>query len=305
MKKINLLLSNEHRNSFNNYWIVNILHDFFRVIFIEDDPVFDKTDTVIIFGDRSDIDYIKPYQEQGYKIVNEHVWNSGPADPIPGSLVLTNKNWFWYCEALYYLSVAHENYYPTKTYKKLALMPLWNQKQHRDLLFNELSDMLESLIYSYVTKGIVLPDDEMFSSSRYNHFNPTWYNDTYFSIVAETETTNDPNWFMVSEKTYKPIAFYHPFVILGQAKTLEHLHQQGFETYENLFDESYDLEYDFTARFSKVINNIRNYKPVAYDMLTQSKLEHNHNLFFNRDIVMDRLTKEIINPILEYFETKQ
>ena len=304
MKKINLLLSHENRNSFNNYWIVNILHDFFNVIFIEDDPVFDKTNTVIIFGDRQDKNYITRFHEQGFKIIFEHVWNSGPADPIHGSMLLTNRNWFWYSESLYYTSVGHQNYIPNKTYKKTALMPLWNRKPHRDLLFDRLSDMLESLIYSYVSKGIELPDDEVFSSSRYNHFNPNWYNDTYFSIVSETETTDDPDWFIISEKTYKPIAFYHPFIILGQPKILEHLHRQGFESYENLFDEGYDSEYDFNKRLSKVIDNIRNYKSIPYDELTRSKLEHNHNLFFNTDLVMNQLTKEVFNPIFEYFETR-
>lgn len=302
MEKINLLLSHNNRNSFNNYWIVNILHDFFKVIFIEDNPTYDKSNTVVMYA-ANDPDWVRPFQDQNYKIVTEHLWNSGPANSLNNSLLLTNKNWFWYSESLYYMSKGQQNYIPNKTYKKSALMPLWNYNPYRDQLVNSMADLLDNLIYSYVDKGIYLPDDEVFSSSRYNHFNPSWYNDTYFSIVSETRV--DTEYFFISEKTYKPLAFYHPFVILGQSGILQHLRDNGFETYENLFDETYDISIDFNVRFEKVISSIRNYNHIPYDQITLDKLQHNHDLFFNRGIIMDRLTKEIINPIFEYFETRR
>lgn len=302
MEKINLLLSHNNRNSFNNYWIVNILHDFFKVIFIEDYPTYDKSNTVVMCA-ANEPDWVRPFQDQNYKIITEHLWNSGPANSLNNSMLLTNKNWFWYSESLYYISKGQQNYIPNKTYKKLALMPLWNYNPFRDQLVNSIADLLDNFIYSYVDKGIYLPDDDVFSSSRYNHFNPSWYNDTYFSIVAETRV--DTEYFFISEKTYKPLAFYHPFVILGQSGILQHLRDNGFETYENLFDETYDISIDFNVRFEKVISCIRNYNNIPYDQITLDKLQHNHDLFFDRGIVMDRLTKEIINPIFEYFETRR
>jgi hypothetical protein len=302
MEKINLLLSHNNRNSFNNYWIVNILHDFFKVIFIEDNPTYDKSNTVVMYA-ANEPDWVRPFQDQNYKIITEHLWNSGPANSLNNSMLLTNKNWFWYSESLYYISKGQQNYIPNKTYKKLALMPLWNYNPFRDQLVNSIADLLDNFIYSYVDKGIYLPDDDVFSSSRYNHFNPSWYNDTYFSIVAETRV--DTEYFFISEKTYKPLAFYHPFVILGQSGILQHLRDNGFETYENLFDETYDISIDFDVRFEKVISSIRNYNHIPYDQITLDKLQHNHDLFFDRGIIMDRLTKEIINPIFEYFETRR
>ena len=302
MKKINLLLSPQNRNAFNNHWVVPFLNEFFNVTFIEENPNINKSNTLVVTAD-SNQSWYKDFYQQGYKTIIEHVWNSGPMDVPAGSLLLTNRNWFWYSESLYYMSIGQEKYIPNKTYKKLALMPMWNYKPHRDQLVNSLADLLDHLVYSYVDKGIYLPDDEVFSSSRYNHFNPSWYNDTYFSIVAETRV--DTEYFFISEKTYKPLAFYHPFVILGQSGTLQHLHDNGFETYENLFDETYDVSLDFNVRFEKVISNVKNYNNIPYDKITLDKLQHNHDLFFNRDIVMDRLTKEVINPMLNYFESKQ
>jgi hypothetical protein len=304
MKKINLLLSHNNWNSFNNHWIINVLHDFFKVIYIEDNPVFDKTNTIIMFS-AGGSDWINEFQDQNYKIVTEQLWNSGKLMPLNNSMFLTNKNWFWYSESLYYMSVGHDQYIPNRTYNKLAFMPMWSFKSHRDLLFDRLTEMIQkdSLIFSYVAKDIYLPHDDPSSPTRYNYFESVWYNDTHFSIVAETRV--DLDYLFISEKTYKPIAFYHPFILIAQPKILEHLRNNGFETYENLFDESYDLELDFNVRFEKIISNIKNYNKMPYDKITQDKLQHNHHLFFNKDIIMERFTKEIINPILEYFETKQ
>jgi hypothetical protein len=302
MEKINLLLSKENHCSFNNYWIVNFLRNYFNIVYLEDNVHINKSNTVVVSGAGSD-NWVKSLEEQGYKIVVEHLWNSGPTEIASGSMILTNPNWFWYSESLYYQSKGYDRYIPNRKYRKLAFMPLWHSKLHKDMLFDQLTDMLDFLIYSYVERGINLPNDDIDSSLRYNFFNPSWYEDTSFSIVAETRV--DSEYFFVSEKTFKPIAFYHPFIILGPPKILEFLRNNGFETFENIFDESYDTEFNLKSRVAKIVANIVNFKEVPYDSITQDKIKHNHDLFFNSVLVNERFTKEIIQPILEYFETKQ
>ena len=206
-------------------------------------------------------------------------------------------------QSLYYISQTHNQYVPNKKYTKLALMPMWAQKQHRDIMFNTLTNLLPKMHYSYVDKGFQLPHDDISNPNRYNYFLPGWYDDTYFSIVCETRI--DLEYFFISEKTFKPIAFYHPYIILGQAGILAHLKTLGFETFDNLFDESYDQELDFDSRLLKVVSSIRNYTPQPYDSITEDKLKHNHELFFNQAVIRQRLIDEIINPIMDYFETKQ
>jgi hypothetical protein len=301
MKKINLLLSTAHRTCLVNYWIVPFLREYFNILYYEDNPAINSNNTIVVVND-VDNTWAEKYRDQNYPIVFEYLWNSNNAVAWDQSLTLTCKSWFWYHESLYYASRGLNKYYPNKTFNKLAFMPLWNQKQHRDSLFQSLNDILDKLVYSYVSKGINLPDDDITSSMRHNHFNSTWYDDTYFSIVAETWVDASRPLF-VSEKTYKPLAFYHPFIILGQPNILKFIKDLGFETFENLFDETYDTD-SFDIRFSKIINNIRNFKQVPYDTLTLSKLKHNHEQFFNRDLVTQRMIKEIINPIFEYFETR-
>jgi hypothetical protein len=76
----------------------------------------------------------------------------------------------------------------------------------------------------------------------------------------------------------------------------------GFETYENLFDESYDMDLDRSSRLRKVVNNVRSFNYIEFDSLTNQKTKHNHQLFFNIQIIQNRIKQEIIDPITDFFE---
>jgi hypothetical protein len=175
------------------------------------------------------------------------------------------------------------------------------KKIHRDWLFKRLD--LTKLFYSYIGNNITITGDIDSNDRQWQrYFNPIWYDSTAFSIVAETTVScSDP--LFITEKTFKPIAFKHPFIIFGQTGVLKYLKELGFETFENIFDESYDTIVDVQDRISQLINQINNYKHKNYDALTLAKLKHNKELFFNKKIVKDRIVKEIINPMLEYAET--
>ena len=80
----------------------------------------------------------------------------------------------------------------------------------------------------------------------------TYYKDTYFSIVTETTSDRFGVGRFITEKTYKPIALRHPFLICGTDKTLEALRQIGYKTFNGLIDESYDLEPVESKRFQMV-----------------------------------------------------
>ena len=88
--------------------------------------------------------------------------------------------------------------------------------------------------------------------------------------------------------------------MFGQTGTLAYLHELGFETFENLFDESYDLVEDQPTRLARIVDNVQNFKETAYDPLTLAKLEHNHNLFYNTQRVEQMLIADVVNPILDY-----
>ena len=132
------------------------------------------------------------------------------------------------------------------------------------------------------------------------YFNPNWYNKTCFSLVVESLVHGTD---FITEKTFKPIAFKHPFMVFGQIDTLSNLHKLGFETFNNLFDESYDKISDVNKKIDKLIENIDNYSNRPFDSYTLSKLNHNYNLFYNTELVLSKFKEEIIHPIIEYAES--
>ena len=129
-----------------------------------------------------------------------------------------------------------------------------------------------------------------FNSFTSWYLEPLWRE--YFDIELYDET-----------KTYKPCAFYQPMLIVGRSGALELMENQGFETFDNIFDESYDQEIDFEKRLHIVLENLNRICKEPYSDLTWKKLKHNHHLFFNEVLVKDSIVKEIIEPILEYAET--
>jgi len=309
MEKINLLLSKNNITSFYGPHIREITKDYFNFLFIDENPTFNKSNTLIVAGPMGDTQWYLPLHQEGYKVLVDQLWGQWKIE-LPNSLLLHVDNWFWYHDSVLYKSRNYHNYIPNKTYKKLALMPLGAQRLERDMLYNKVAGLLDDFVWSYVgLLNKLLPDDSSAGWNDVFYFNPAWYDDTYFSLISETSfrRLDGPNNFvpnlLLSEKTFKAMAFRHPFVVWGQPGVLNRLHELGFETYDNLFDESYDTEKDQDIRLDKIFKNVLNFNKVPYDNLTLDKMQHNYELFFNTDLVMSKFTAEIINPIIHFFET--
>ena len=135
------------------------------------------------------------------------------------------------------------------------------------------------------------------------HFNPQWYDSTAFTIASETVTYTKYQ-LHVTEKCFKPMAYYHPFVVWGQPGVLHYLQQLDFETFSNLFDENYDNELNQDLRLDMVVKNINDFDITpSYDVITWQKLQHNRDLFYNQSRVQTLFRQGIVEPILEYAET--
>jgi hypothetical protein len=85
-------------------------------------------------------------------------------------------------------------------------------------------------------------------------------NDSYFQIVTETwfsvtQGGKRSNALTIFEKTYKTL-MCHPLIILGRPGILKKLKEQGFKTFPELFDESYDEIEDDYERFTQVVSEI-------------------------------------------------
>lgn len=298
MSKINLLVSESDMNSFCSEWFKPCLEKF-NLVYYDETKNYDKKSTILVVGNISNSGWYTRLYNQGYKVVVDNLWEL-PQKIELDAYICKNKNWFWYNESLWYRYRNLHNYVPNPAFNKLAFIPMNLQKNFRDQLFKIISQNPDQFIFSYRALGFTLPGD-IDAPEWQRYFNADWYNQTYFSVVAETTIDQNIPLF-ITEKTFKPIAFQHPFMILGQPKILKWLHYLGFETFENLFDESYDQIFDLDKKLAIIEKNIFNFEKKLYDSITIEKLRHNHNLFFDYQQVLNRIKEEIVNPIISYAE---
>ena len=131
------------------------------------------------------------------------------------------------------------------------------------------------------------------------------YNDTACSIVAETND-NDYEVFM-TEKIWKPIIAQQLFVVHGNYLYLQKLRDMGFRTFNNYFEEAYDLDRNPNMRIDTIVDVCDRLRDAPWqDIYLQSQAlrQYNFDNFFNEK----SLSKEInntLNLFLEFADTRQ
>jgi len=247
-----------------------------------------------------------------------------PGQNNDGSIITVPK-WLWYEE---HFSQQHKkplledlpfNHAKTKSF----LLQMGKKREYRVRLYNQLKDrgLLDDATYSFLSYGIALEGN--FSPETYDErhppffereYKPDWYNRTKFSLVAEN-TFDDPREkkralkneliknngeAFVSEKSMKPIMFGHPFIILGDRGICSTLESWGFYTFPELFDKEFDKEHDINKRTDMIVEQVANYRHKD----VKDKVLHNFNHFWNTDLVMQSMKEEIIEPILNFINSK-
>ena len=150
---------------------------------------------------------------------------------------------------------------------KLFICPMSTLTEHRELLYDRLKST-DLLKYGHVSarwKEIYIDDlglkpevggrnMETAHLSSVNSIMP-YYEDSFCTVVTESEH----HFFEVrfTEKFYFPIIYNKPFMILGSVGLLKWIRKYGFETFPELFDESYDEERDLTRRTEIIIENLK------------------------------------------------
>jgi hypothetical protein len=151
---------------------------------------------------------------------------------------------------------------PTRNFMCL----MGNSSPDRNILqeFFNNNNLWDSNYISYIGNNegkdpILLPNSGVMkeivvgNSSAYTDNLGYYFNDSYFSFIPES---NKWNWtggpgvtsLFLTEKTTKVLAHGHPFIMLCSVGALKQLREWGFETFPELFDESYD---DIEERFER------------------------------------------------------
>jgi hypothetical protein len=127
------------------------------------------------------------------------------------------------------------------------------------------------------------------------------YNDSYYSLVAETNAENQYNFY--TEKIVKPILGKRLFVAIAGQGYLKNLRSFGFKTFDSVVDESYDNEPDNLIRWEMAMNQVKNL--INQDpILTAEKVKdiviHNQKLMLQYDwynTMSNQLAQDIVRII--------
>lgn len=237
------------------------------------------------------------------------------AKQIPGIQIQATPYWYWISDQYKLQVIGLDQYQPTvRGERKKFFMSLGLSRKCRDYLYNSLGDLLQDSVHSYLARDILLPNDWEQGKNKGGSFdryvNTDWLDTTCFTLAVESYvidhdipgfslTENDQHF--LCEKTYKPLACKHPLLMVSTQGNLSHVRSQGFETYPELWDESYDDITDWQQRVDRIIQIVRDFDPRALDnSVVQEKLLYNSARFFDKDLRTHLLTSTIINPLLEF-----
>jgi GDP-L-fucose synthase len=131
------------------------------------------------------------------------------------------------------------------------------------------------------------------------------YSKTLFNIV--TETTCSDSSCSLTEKSFKPLANCHPFIIIGDRFVHNKLKELGFELYDDLIDYSFDMIYDSTKRFDAVLKEIKRIHSLGEEYILKwykkntDKIKRNQKVFFSysdrymiREVITELKMKKVL-----------
>lgn len=169
---------------------------------------------------------------------------------------------------------------------KLFICPMNAKTDHRELLYDKIkeNDLLENGHVSARWDGVYIDEPGTATSETLPQMNfmksiIPFYEDAFCSVVTESEYHKFNIRF--TEKFYFPIIYNRPFMVLGAPGLLKWIRKYGFETFPELFDETYDDEFDLKKRTDKIIENLKSLKGKSkselQDLLEMVKPKIIHN----------------------------
>jgi len=132
--------------------------------------------------------------------------------------------------------------------------------------------------------------------------------DSWISVVSEASFADADGTCFISEKTFKPIACSHPFIIWGNKNSLHHLRELGYKTFHPYIDETYDILPTF-ERMGAIGNALKKFHSVEdksdwYRRISDILL---HNLENLRKNTLNLLPKSgiVFNLYVEHYFRKE
>jgi hypothetical protein len=131
-----------------------------------------------------------------------------------------------------------------------------------------------------------------------------YYWDSVINLTSETNfytsmkslkyngtIVNEPTRFL-SEKTFKPMLYVQPFIMISVPKTLELLRSMGFKTFHPYIDERYDDELDDCKRLMLIAQEVEKFSSYSKSELANF-LELVKDRCFHNSYQLDKITKKL------------
>jgi hypothetical protein len=116
--------------------------------------------------------------------------------------------------------------------------------------------------------------------------NTELYTQSYFQIIIETHLDADQSGgAFITEKTWKPIKYGQPFVVIGPMGTLAALRSAGYNVFDDVLDNTYDTIKNTTERYiavRKLLLSMQEQGVAALFKKCQAAVEHNQLNFESR-----------------------
>ena len=128
-----------------------------------------------------------------------------------------------------------------------------------------------------------------------------FYENSYFSVITETlyyphHAVPNQNYIgqvpafiglFLTEKTYKPIAMKHPFILLAPQYSLRALRERGYKTFSPFIDESYDEIENDNLRLLAVVEEVKRLSQsdlVEFTYQVKDIVEHNEKILRSQTV---------------------
>lgn len=147
---------------------------------------------------------------------------------------------------------------------------------------------------------------------KYDLFNHEWgevyiksepYVDTYFSVV--TETVHEYPYSFRTEKIWKPIIIGHPWIAVANRGFYRDLKNLGFQTFDTLIDESFDLIDNNDIRLNRVaeiVEDLVKQDLVSFLDAARDICKYNQEHY---TIMHQRIQQEFPNQFLQFLRKHQ
>ena len=132
-------------------------------------------------------------------------------------------------------------------------------------------------------------------TENYIHINLQHFEDTFFSVITETEFYNRRNvawgdvWNMYfTEKTFRAMRVKHPFIMVNMPFTLQYLQDRGYKTFSEWIDESYDTVISEEERLKAITKEIQRLCNLPQSELRDMISDMQHVLDYNHDLLVSK-----------------